>query len=227
MASLLLSHGAELESGAKIGGGDTARMTSLHYAAEGGRVEMVRLLLRCGADLEAKGNSGWTPLTYAVGSGHPAVAELLLERGASVACPGYSGSTIFVDAMRCWSEGRGEGWARVISMLLVRGLEVDGQIIRTAAGKTEALRCLLDHVGESVASLVNEVRIAGGGAHGRTQHLEAHRSYPPKLWYRTLQCRMPNARCIDALTQRVRVCCLPVGRVLRPEMRYGCNYNQN
>src|SRR5256885_14946577 len=40
----------------------------LHFAAEDGNPEIVRLLATCGADLNARARNGWTPLHLAVDS---------------------------------------------------------------------------------------------------------------------------------------------------------------
>ena len=56
--------------------------TGLHWAAEKDHVEVARLLLDAGADIEAKTNWGDTPLRWAATLGNSNVAELLLARGA-------------------------------------------------------------------------------------------------------------------------------------------------
>ena len=56
--------------------------TALHWAAEKDHVEVARLLLDAGADIEAKTNWGDTPLRWAATLGSANVAELLLARGA-------------------------------------------------------------------------------------------------------------------------------------------------
>jgi ankyrin repeat protein len=57
--------------------------TGLHYAAESDRVEVARVLLDAGADIEAKTTWGATPFDWAATTGSSRVAELLLSRGAS------------------------------------------------------------------------------------------------------------------------------------------------
>jgi ankyrin repeat protein len=56
--------------------------TGLHWAAEKDHVEIARLLLDAGADIEATTSWGDTPLKWAATLGSSNVAELLLERGA-------------------------------------------------------------------------------------------------------------------------------------------------
>jgi len=57
--------------------------TGLHVAAEHDRVEVARVLLDAGADIEAKTSWGATPLDWAATMGSAGVGDLLLERGAS------------------------------------------------------------------------------------------------------------------------------------------------
>jgi len=55
----------------------------LHAAAAGRHVELCRLLLAAGADVDATQHGGYTPLHEAAGSGDVALAELFLSAGAS------------------------------------------------------------------------------------------------------------------------------------------------
>ena len=67
--------------------------TPLIEAARGGDVEVVRLLLSAGADVERADSSDCTPLIYAARGGHVEVERLLLSAGAdtksSVSSDGY------------------------------------------------------------------------------------------------------------------------------------------
>jgi ankyrin repeat protein len=56
----------------------------LHYASEKGKKDVCKLLLDCGADVNAKDNSGRTSLHRAAASGHKDVCELLIKHGANV-----------------------------------------------------------------------------------------------------------------------------------------------
>ena len=53
--------------------------TPLHCAALGGHVEVTRLLIDAGADLEAANNNGDRPLHLAAGAGNLEVLKLLLQ----------------------------------------------------------------------------------------------------------------------------------------------------
>jgi serine/threonine-protein phosphatase 6 regulatory ankyrin repeat subunit B len=51
-------------------------------AAYKGSLEVVRLLLEKGANIDSKGNDGSTALKWATDAGHTEVVKLLQERGA-------------------------------------------------------------------------------------------------------------------------------------------------
>ncbi|KAI0286410.1 ankyrin repeat-containing domain protein [Russula brevipes] len=100
-ASLLLQYGADVNS--SIGGQVPLRRayngghvglsdgdmrdgnrlgTVLHHASYDGQLEMVRLLLQAGADVNGKGFADQTPLHLAVIKGQTKVAQLLIQHGA-------------------------------------------------------------------------------------------------------------------------------------------------
>jgi ankyrin repeat protein len=58
--------------------------TALHLAAFNGHIEIIRLLLQHGADLNAKDNQKWTPIHYSVFQGSIPVLKVLLEARASI-----------------------------------------------------------------------------------------------------------------------------------------------
>jgi hypothetical protein len=58
------------------------RGSPLHWAAAGGKQNIVNLLLRLGADLEARNNDGRTPLHSAAATGHEPIVAALLAKGA-------------------------------------------------------------------------------------------------------------------------------------------------
>ncbi|GMH38703.1 hypothetical protein BSKO_06587 [Bryopsis sp. KO-2023] len=63
---------------------DADGFTPLDSAAQGGFVEIVKLLIDAGANVEARDNDGGTALYAAAGKGHLAVVQVLLEAGANV-----------------------------------------------------------------------------------------------------------------------------------------------
>ena len=90
-----------LQSNANIeakGGG--LKQTPLHFAAKRGHRDIVDLLLKEKADIEAKNVNQSTPLHFAVGSGHRDIVDLLLEKKADIeakdACQSTFGEDLFI-----------------------------------------------------------------------------------------------------------------------------------
>lgn len=77
-----------IDSGIDVDGTDYNNITALHYATERGKVEMARLLLEHGADIEFRDPWGNTPLSNAVfyykNERGLEMIDLLLSYGADV-----------------------------------------------------------------------------------------------------------------------------------------------
>lgn len=90
--------------------------TALHVAAKEGHVEVVEVLLRNGARVDARSRFGWTPLIWAVACGGVDVATVLLQAGADGALwtygvDGGKGTCAVEEARRC---ARPDDMARVL-----------------------------------------------------------------------------------------------------------------
>lgn len=57
----------------------------MHYAASGGHLEIVDMLLSLGANVHAQGHLGYTPLHLAYFNGHLPVIASLINHGADPA----------------------------------------------------------------------------------------------------------------------------------------------
>ncbi|HJT88364.1 MAG TPA: ankyrin repeat domain-containing protein [Bryobacteraceae bacterium] len=68
-------------------------MTALLYAARDGRLEMARMLVMAGADVNQPEANKVTPLLIAIANDHLALANFLLTRGADVNAADYWGRT--------------------------------------------------------------------------------------------------------------------------------------
>ncbi len=90
---------ALLDKGAKVGhrvvdgSGDWAGYNALLFAAYRGHLDIVRLLVERGADLNAANGSGQTALMIAASLGHTAVVDYLLKRKADVSVRDKRGRT--------------------------------------------------------------------------------------------------------------------------------------
>lgn len=77
MVKLLIAKGADLNTKDQ-----QQRRTSLHYAAENGRITLVELLIAKGANVNAKAKKGVRPLALAGRTGDRDLIELLKRHGA-------------------------------------------------------------------------------------------------------------------------------------------------
>ncbi len=104
-----------LSSPAAVNIKDSRGGTPLHYAAESGSIEAMRLLIAAGADVNAANAFGATPLMFA--AGQPEKAALLLSRGANVNARSKTGRTpLLLAAIH-------SGNAAIVKMLLDRGAQ--------------------------------------------------------------------------------------------------------
>ncbi|KAI9769489.1 MAG: hypothetical protein M1840_003966 [Geoglossum simile] len=101
---------------------DGVGSTALHLAAYGGHEAIVRLLLKSGADANAKGGSSSTALHGAVRNKHEGIVQLLLEKGADVNVEDNDRRTPLH-----WAAQRGQ--EGVVQLLLDGGADVDARNI--------------------------------------------------------------------------------------------------
>jgi ankyrin repeat protein len=94
LVRLLLRKGANPDVGAFFDeemGVSGAR--PLHAAARGGHLEIARLLLKNGAEVEPRDANGWTPLHWSAWKNHREMAVFLIENGALPGRKNREGST--------------------------------------------------------------------------------------------------------------------------------------
>ncbi|KAG8232601.1 hypothetical protein J437_LFUL010722 [Ladona fulva] len=122
VVSLLLDRKANVEHRAKTG------LTPLMEAASGGFVEVGRVLLDKGADVNAPPvpSSRDTALTIAADKGHARFVELLLSRGAQVEVKNKKGNSPL------WLAANG-GHLNVVELLYGAGADIDSQDNRKAS----------------------------------------------------------------------------------------------
>jgi ankyrin repeat protein len=119
--------------------------TALHQAADVGRLDAARILLRRGAGPAARDRNGETPLHHAAREGHLAVAELLLEHGADADSRDDGGRTPLMTAVFGISTGNLDGRLRVARALLAAGADPDAA---DRGSRRTALHVAADHQGD-------------------------------------------------------------------------------
>ncbi|WEW61087.1 hypothetical protein PRK78_006576 [Emydomyces testavorans] len=77
----------------KVDEKDYSGRTALSWAAEAGRADNVKIILKYGADLDQQDNNGRSPLSWAAEGGDLRTTELLIARGANVNLKDSSGLT--------------------------------------------------------------------------------------------------------------------------------------
>merc|ERR1712142_1456149 len=145
VVSLLLDRKANVEHRAKTG------LTPLMEAASGGYVEVGRVLLDKGADVNAQPvpSSRDTALTIAADKGHYRFVELLLSRGAQVDVRNKKGNSSL------WLAANG-GHLDVVQLLYSAGADIDGQDNRKVSclmaafrkGHSKVVKWLVKHVSQ-------------------------------------------------------------------------------
>ena len=68
--------------------------TPLHIAVQKGKLEVAKILIDRGAQIEARNNIEITPLHWAVDEHHLEIAEFLIEKGAQIEAKGKNGLTL-------------------------------------------------------------------------------------------------------------------------------------
>jgi ankyrin repeat protein len=133
--------------------GFTDEETPLHVSSCQGHVEIARVLLKHGADTEARDNCDRSPLVWVALEGHVELAQVLLEHGADANSH---------DKERCtplyWASG--EGHLAVAQVLLSHGADVtaqceDNQTALHRADEEEVARFLLEHGADPNALDIN------------------------------------------------------------------------
>jgi ankyrin repeat protein len=120
-------------------------LTALHVAVLRGHAEVVRILLKRGANPTAQDKHGRTPFHEASRQGHVELVRMILERGADPTVQDKDGRTPFHEASL-------EGHVEVVRMILERGADPtvqdkDGRTpfhLASLQGHVEVVRMILE-----------------------------------------------------------------------------------
>lgn len=111
LAQVLLAMSAQVEDR-----GQKNDCTPLMEAASAGHVEIIELLIRHGADVNAQSSTGNTPLMYACAGGHVEAVKVLLAHGANVEDHNENGHTPLM-------ESASAGHVEVAKVIIFRNLQ--------------------------------------------------------------------------------------------------------
>jgi len=125
---------------------DKEGFTALHYAASHGHVEIAKLLLANGADVNAMTDKAATPLQYAVWYGGKETVQLLLSNKADTEVQGEIGGTPLYDAAA-------HGQIEEVGMLLAAKADVNARTLQgytalsvaASNGHEDVVRLLIDN----------------------------------------------------------------------------------
>ena len=121
----------------KVNEQDENGVTALHRSCMYGRLEIARLLLDHGVELEARDSKGWTALHYAASEGHLELVNFLISSCANVTAMTYDGK-LAIDL------AKGEGMVFLLAAAIIQ------------IGKEELLFRYMDDSVSSLQSLKEE-----------------------------------------------------------------------
>lgn len=78
--------------------------TMIILASEAGYIDIVKLLLEKGANINASDNDGWTPLLHSCADSDVKLTKLLLEKGANKNVRDWNGISPMEHAINCDEE---------------------------------------------------------------------------------------------------------------------------
>ena len=133
----LLLFSLRLVEGVNLNGSTADGRTALMMAVEGGQLQIARLLIEVGADVNGRRGgagdlSGWTALMSAARRGQLEIARLLIETGARVDCVTVIGCTALMMAAE-------NGALKMVEFLIEKGAEVNGASLSGATALISAV----------------------------------------------------------------------------------------
>jgi len=117
--NILLKHGAEVDASDKGSVGGTA----LYASAEKGYVEIAKLLIEHGANVNGRTKEGKTALMIAAAKGSSELVGLLIDKGADVNASDHAGFTALISA--AYNTASDKDAFRVVKILLEHRANTD------------------------------------------------------------------------------------------------------
>jgi len=101
--------------------------TALLLATQANRVELARVLIEAGADVNAKDSNQDSPYLFAGARGHDAILELILTHGADLSSTNRYGGTALIPAAE-------RGHVDTVRRLIAAGVDDAGMAVQDVAG---------------------------------------------------------------------------------------------
>jgi ankyrin repeat protein len=136
----------------------TLDKNNLLLAAKDGHIDIVKLLIDKGADVNAKSSNGWTALMLASETGYIDIAKLLIDKGADVNAKSSNGWTALMLASKA-------GHIDIVKLLIDKGVDVNTNrdigttalVSASGAGHIDVVKLLIDK-GVDVNAKDNHIR---------------------------------------------------------------------
>lgn len=151
---------------------EVERETALISAARKGDAETVRSLIRAGAVVNAKDDSGATALTVAASQGHTEIVRTLLQAGADANAKNDSGVTALMAPAR-------DGYTEIVRSLIEAGADLNA---KNDFGRTALMSAATNRHIEIVRALIEKgAEVNARDADGRTALMMAASADDPAM----------------------------------------------
>ena len=171
--------------------------STLYTAAQNGQVEVIKMLVSLGANVNAPNNIGASPVYVAAGNGHAHVIEALAELGADLHKPTHNGTTPLYAAAH-------EGQEGAVRALVKLGVDPNAPnlngitplYIAAQEGYTDVIRALAE-----MGATINAAQ------HHTSQFDSADDSCPPPMYIAAQEGHVEAVRALVEFGGDVNVCC--------------------
>lgn len=135
--------------------------TALMLAIKRGHTQIIELLLDEGADVNVQNKLGLTAFVLAIWHGQPEIAELLFEK-SDVQMTTHSGEVALL-------KSAGEGYTRIVRLLLARGVAVNAQnneqmtalMLASQKGHVDIINMLITHAFNNIIIEIDKQNCKG------------------------------------------------------------------